>query len=363
MAEEEIVESSLPVIEDVNLEEFISDADKQQREYNAQQELKQIIQVPKRTGEPTPISDFLFGPKNVELSGDGFLTAGKAGRRIAERVAGVKEQDLTPLGDIDPITGFVSGIIDASIKIPYGVVSLTAEIADALGEEGIPVDQGKVAQLEKYFSDTVFGKIQQGAEDVVKDSAVGKLTSALGQLYAYGKVGASYAVKGATKAKQIYNKWSTAAKANKVALANPTAVKAGLKAKDLNKLSGKEKFAAVTLGGSGGTSLVTDVEDIGTWGDWLGGPSALDRETRETSQDDALRKLYNRFKFGAEGAVVSVPIAYGINTIAKRIADQGKALKYSDDELDQWIAKYVQEPFLPEGRKDRFLFEGMKRVE
>ena len=48
MAEEEIVESSLPVIEDVNLEEFISDADKQQREYIAQQELKPIIQVPKK---------------------------------------------------------------------------------------------------------------------------------------------------------------------------------------------------------------------------------------------------------------------------------------------------------------------------
>jgi hypothetical protein len=65
-----------------------------------------------------------------------------------------------------------------------------------LDEENIPVDQGKVAQLEKYFSDTVFGKIQQGAEDIVKESAVGRLTSALGQLYAYGKVGASAAVKG-----------------------------------------------------------------------------------------------------------------------------------------------------------------------
>jgi hypothetical protein len=79
----------------------------------AQQELKPIIQVPKRTGEPSPVSDFLFGPRNVELSGDSFLTAGKAARRIAERVAGVKEQDLKPLGDIDPITGFVGGIIDA----------------------------------------------------------------------------------------------------------------------------------------------------------------------------------------------------------------------------------------------------------
>ena len=112
---------------------------------------------------------------------------------------------------MDPINGFVAGIVDLSIKVPYGVVSLTAEIADALGEEGIPVDQGKVAALEKYFSDTVFGKIVQGSEDVIKDSAVGKLTSALGQLYAYGRVGASYAVKGAVKAKQIYNKWSAAA--------------------------------------------------------------------------------------------------------------------------------------------------------
>jgi len=65
---------------------------------------------------------------------------------------------------------------------------------------------------------------------------------------------------------------------------------------------------------------VADVEDIGTWGDWLGGPSALDREQRETSNDDAARKLYNRFKFGAEGAVVSVPITYGINKVARRIS-------------------------------------------
>jgi hypothetical protein len=47
-------------------------------------------------------------------------------------------------------------------------LTLTAEITDALGEDNIPVDQGKVAQLEKYFSNTVLGKIQQGSEDISK---------------------------------------------------------------------------------------------------------------------------------------------------------------------------------------------------
>jgi len=36
-------------------------------------------------------------------------------------------------------------------------------------------------------------------------------------------------------------------------------------------------------------------------------------------------KLYNRFKFGVEGGVVSVPIAYGINRNCKKeLRKQGK---------------------------------------
>ena len=311
------------------------------------------------TGEV--VKDFLFGPKGVELSGPG--KAPKLVRRIIERVEGVPEDQLEPIGETDIFTDFTAGVIDGTIKIPYGLVNISAEIYDALREDNVPVDEGAVATLEKYFSNSVLGKIQQGAEDVVKETAIGKLTSGLTQLYSFGKVGADITVKAATNAKKIYNKFATAAKANKVAKVRPDAVKAGLKAKELNKLSGKQNFAAVILGGSGGASLVTDVEDIGTWGDWLGGPSALDREQRETSNDDAARKLYNRFKFGAEGALVSVPITYGINKVARRISEAGKELKYSDDRIDQWISKYLVEPFVPAGSKDQFLFEAMKRVE
>jgi hypothetical protein len=359
MAEQE---RPIPEIEDVNLEEFLTDIDKDQ----AAEELKPkpgVIEIPERKGPDTPIMDVLFGPKGVELAGDSFLTTGKAARRIAERVAGVKEEDLTPLGDVDPFTGFVSGVVNGTILIPYSFVNITAEITDVLNKDKIPVDQGKVAQLEKYFSNTILGKIQQGSEDIVKESAVGKLTSALVELYGLGRMGAAGAVKVGEKALEIYNKFSKAAKANKVATGGSRAVQAGKKAEQLNKLAGKKKYAAVTIGGAGGASLVADIEDIGTWGDWLGGPTALDKETRETSNDDALRKLYNRFRFFAEGAVVSVPIAYTTNLVAKRIAEVGRKLKYSDDLTDQWIAKWIQEPYLPEGRKDRFLFESMKRVE
>ena len=263
-------------------------------------------------------ADVLFGPKGVELQGDSFLQSGKLGRRIVERVKG---EELTPIEDVDPFTGFVAGVVDGTIKIPYGVANITAEIVDALREEDVPVDKSAVAEVEKYFSNTVFGKIQEGAEDVVKESAIGKLTSALVQLYNFGKVGADLAVKGSLKAKQIYNKFSAGVKAGKAAKATGNATKAGIRAKELNKLSGLQKFAAVTVGGSTGSALVADIEDIGTWGDWLGGPSALDREQRKTAEDEAYRRLYNRFKFGAEGALVSVPIAYGTNLIAKRIAE------------------------------------------
>jgi hypothetical protein len=339
------------------------------QEFEARKQLNPIIDVPgliANTGA-TPkqrdltVKDVLFGPKDVELLGPSKL--GKLGRRITERVEGVPEDQLTEVGDVDIFTAFVGGIIDGTIKIPYGLVNLTAEIADALREDDIPVDQGYVAQLEKYFSNSVLGKIQQGAEDVVKETAIGKLTSAFTQLYAFGKAGADITVKGATKAKQIYNKYASAAKANRVVKARPDAVKSGIKARDLNKLTGKQNFAAVTLGGAGGASLVTDVEDIGTFGDFLGGPSALDREQRELATDDAVRRLYNRFKFGAEGAAISVPIAYGLNTVAKRVSKAGKDLKFSDDKLDQWISKYIVEPFVPAGSKSQFLFEGMKRVE
>lgn len=201
------------MVERVNIDEFNltpdepelrqqeKDVKTRKKEFEARKQLNPIIDVPgliANTGatpnqEDLTIKDVLFGPKDVELLGPSKL--GKLGRRITERVEGVPEDQLTEVGEVDIFTGFVAGIVDGTIKIPYGLVNLTAEIADALREDDIPIDQGYVAQLEKYFSNSVLGKIQQGAEDVVKETAIGKLTSAFTQLYAFGKAGADITVK------------------------------------------------------------------------------------------------------------------------------------------------------------------------
>ena len=305
----------------------------------------------------------IFGNQTINAFVPFLGSQEKVARRIKERLAGVPESELTPIGYIDPYTSFAAGVLDGAIKIPYGVVNLTAEIADAFREDDVPIDESYIGQLEKYFDNSVLGKIQQGNEDIVKESAIGKLTSAFTQLYGLARVGASATVKAATRAKQIYNKYSTAAKANKIAKAGGNATKAGIRAKELNKLTGLQNFAAITIGGATGTSMIADIEGIGTFGDVIGGPSALDRDERKTTEDEAARRLWNRLKFGVEGAAISVPIAYGINTVAKRIAQSGKKLKYSDDQLDQWINKYIVEPFAPSGKKSQALFEGVKRVE
>ena len=60
------------------------------------------------------------------------------------------------------------------------------------------------------------------------------------------------------------------------------------KAKQLNDLSGTQRFAAVVAGGAAGETLVADVEKIGTFGDLFeAGPTELDREISEDSSEDA----------------------------------------------------------------------------
>ena len=297
------------------------------------------------------------------LDASKYLTGERLITRIKERVTNVPEKDLTKIEEVGPFEGFAAGIIDGSIKLPYGFVTLAAEIKDALGEDGIPVEESNVAKLQEYFDNTVLGKIQKGAEETVRESAIGRLTSAFTQLYGTGRIAASGTIKAMEKANEVYNKYSKAAKLNKVVKANPNAVKAGIKAKELNKLSGKQKFLGVTLGGGLGTGLVVDIEGIGTWGDVLGGPTQLDKEPLKEADDDAVRKLWNRLKFGSEAAVTSVPIVYGVNYFAKRISESGKYLKYSDDELDRLIDKYIVKPFAPRGGKPQKVFEGLKRVE
>ena len=98
-----------------------------------------------------------------------------------------------------------------------------------------------------------------------------------------------------------------AKKAGKYAnIKSPNAKKGIKKAKELNKLTGKKRFGALALGGAAGETLVGDTEEIGSFGDvFEAGPTQLDREVKEDSSEDAVRKLMNRTKFASESVFVT----------------------------------------------------------
>jgi len=293
----------------------------------------------------------------IQYKGSTWSAIGEMGERLYKAAKGEKLPE--PTSDYGMIEQFVSGVVSGTIKLPKGFISLTAELKDALSDD-VAVDKGWAARVEKEFNDSVVGRIGTEAEKIAYDGAVGRLTDNILQLYGGGKVGATLTVKAATKAKNVLDKVFKAKKSNKLVSPSPNSVKAKVKAEQLNKLSGKQKFAAVAVGGGLGIGFVADATDIGTFGDWLGGPTKLDDIQRESSQDDAVRKLTNRFKLGLEGAAINVPFAYGINYVAGRLASQGRALANSNKAFDRWINKYIREPFVPEGKKSRELFEAIQ---
>jgi len=265
--------------------------------------------------------------------------------------------------DINVLTSVTGALLSSLVKIPYGFVSLTIEIADALKEDNIKLSEGDAAKLEKTFKDSVLGKLTGGAEEAARDTAVGALTEMFIQLYGAARIGASGVIKAGLKAKQVSNAYINAAKADKLVTPNKNILKSQLKANQMNQLSGKQKFSAVAIGGGAGTAMVTDIETIGSWGDKFGGPTKLDRQIKPGAKDDAIRKLANRFRIGVEDTMISVPIMYGVGKIAQALSTRGKDLAYSNSEIDQLVDKYIGAPFRARGGKSSELYEGLQRVE
>ena len=95
----------------------------------------------------------------------------------------------------------------------------------------------------------------------------------------------------------------------------------------LNTRGKTNKFIGGALGGGVGEAVfVGDVEQIGTFGDLIGGPTEIDRDTG----DDPLKDLLNRVKFGTEGALFTGIIG-GTGKVIKRLTDRNKKLVDSND--------------------------------
>ena len=296
------------------------------------------------------------------------------GSIIEEQVRGIskiidKVQGKEVEEDVSLVESLTGAGISASIKIPKGLVTFGTLLYDIFQEEGIPVDETLTGKLNEAFDRTTLGKIEQASEEVARETAAGKITEAVGQLYGAGKIAQKTAIpvieKTSQKVRQLVNNIKSGRYVKTTN--NVNAARAVKKANDLNRITGKDKFIAIAVGGGiGGGFIVSDVEDIGTFGDWdfldfL--PTGLDREQKDLGAEDAQRQLLNRLKFGTELGFPIIPAVVGTGKIGKLLVQKGKDLAYSDSMLERWVDRFVGKPFRSRSNKTQELFDGIQKLE
>ena len=262
----------------------------------------------------------------------------------------------------------ISGVGSGMIKIPKGFVNLGAMIMDLGAEEGLSVDKSKVAQLENWWDKTMFGMIEKKLDSKAKETAVGRITEALVQLYGGWKAVGSSANKVTDKAFEMYNKATSAIKKNKYlrTAGNKDGYKLAKEVEKWNKLSGKQKFVGLFVGGGVTGGVVYDAENIGTFGDIFfdeGELTALDRDGKRTAKDDAMRMLYNKLKFAGEMGFPIIPSVVGAGKIAKSILDANVKRAGQATKFDKFVEKYIARPLRSRGPFPEEQFQAMQRLE
>ena len=284
--------------------------------------------------------------------------------KIYDKTQGKEVEEDASL--VESLTG--AGI-SAGIKIPKGLVTFGTLLYDVFQEEGIPIDETLTGKFNEAFEQTTLGKIENAAEDVARETAAGKITEAIGQLYGAGKIAQKTAIPVITKTSQKVRQLVNSIKGGRYVKTtnNVNAAKAVKEAAKLNKITGTDKFIGIAVGGGvGGGFIVSNVEDIGTFGDWdfldfL--PTGMDRNERLKGGEDAQRQLLNRFKFGAELGFPIIPFVVGTGKTGKLLLQKGKELTYSDSMLERWVDRFVGRPFRSRSNKPQELFDGIQRLE
>ena len=123
-------------------------------------------------------------------------------------------------------------------------------------------------------------------------------------------------------------------------------------ADQLNRKGKTAKFiAGATSGGLAEGVFVGDVEEAGTFGDLLGGPTELERD----DEYDPERELINRVKFGTEGALFTGLIG-GVGSTLKALSKRGKDMRFSNSKLDRFYDKLASK-FRARGGKTQEFFD------
>ena len=209
------------------------------------------------------------------------------------------------------IGSVAAGIATGLIRIPQGAASLFASIYD------ITNDTDTAQGVEEWFDKNIYSNLGD-IDEKAEATTAGKITAALVNIGIPGGIAFRQGTKLATHA--IKN-----AKAGKYFTLNNKALAGqAQKAIALNKKGKVAKFGAgAVTGGVAEGVFVGDVEDFGSIGDLLGGPTDLDNESRAGGRDEATREVLNRIKFGTEGALLTGVIG-GVGNLIGRVAKRGK---------------------------------------
>jgi len=318
-------------------------------------------------------------PKDINFIGDAKASTIDTEETETEEVKDVKKVDSVGLGDKDDYEvglgqSLTGAVVSAGIKFPKGIINFGTLVYDAATGDGLDVDQSLTERFNRAFDKTIFGIIENQAEEDARATAAGHLTEAFLQIFNAAKVGTKVLGPGiqyaSRKARQLAPQLVKAVKTNRYGKLDDTATSvanASKKAKQLNAPNRFDKFVAVSLGGGfGGGAIVMKSEDIGTFGDldaidFIG--TGLDREKKKSANEDAFRQLNNKFKFSAELAFPIVPFVYGVGKTAKLLATKGKDLAFSNSQIERWVDKYVGKPFRSRSDKAQELFDGIQRLE
>jgi len=174
---------------------------------------------------------------------------------------GAEKSSAEDYSNIGTMHSMLAGVGSGLISIPKGLFSLGATLMD------LGADTKKAVEVEKWFDDLTEW------DEKAEATTAGKITEALVNI---GVPGAFAFSKGAALA-------NTALRSKKLkkyfTVTDPDIVKAGKKAVQLNTAGKTARFtAAATSGGIAEGVFVGDVEQIGTFGDLLGGPTELERD-------------------------------------------------------------------------------------
>jgi hypothetical protein len=220
-------------------------------------------------------------------------------------------------------TSIGAGIGSGVFKIFEGAATLGATLLD------LGVDKNRAEAVEKYFE-----KINP-FDELAEATAAGKIAELIVNIGVPG--GAAFKIgSGLTKA-------TLAAK------------QAGTYLSKAEKLKRFGKGALA--GGVAEGVFVGDVEDAGSFGDLLGGPTALDRESKTPEAE-----LLNRLKFGLEGAGFTGALG-AAGRVAGKLKNQTGTGRAITDSFDKWIDKYISRPLRARGKETQEGFEERMKME